>query len=135
MGNTISDRKNARCYSLKFSRNTDAELIEWLDSQESIQGYLKSLIRADMMKEGKTMKKYTVDKLTPAAIVSESYSDGMDRETILRFEADPDLSWNQVEAKLAEAGIDVSGYSRDFGVIGAYRFNPEDDGPSYEVYA
>lgn len=51
MGNTASDRKNARCYSLKFSKNTDAELIEWLDSHESIQGYLKSLIRADMRGE------------------------------------------------------------------------------------
>ena len=56
MGNTASDRKNARCYSLKFSRNTDAELIEWLDSKGSIQGYLKDLIRTDMMKEEHTMK-------------------------------------------------------------------------------
>lgn len=61
MGNTNSDRKNARCYSLKFSRNTDSDIIEQLDKQESIQGYIKSLIRADMKKEEeKTMKTYTV---------------------------------------------------------------------------
>ena len=57
MGNTSSDRKNARCYSLKFSRNTDAELIEWLDSQESIQGYLKRLIREDLEKQKETASK------------------------------------------------------------------------------
>lgn len=48
MGNTASDKKNARFYGLKLSKNTDAELIEHLDSQESIQGYLKALIRKDI---------------------------------------------------------------------------------------
>ena len=55
MGNTASDRKNARFYGLKLSRNTDADLIERLESQESIQGYLKRLIREDIEREGKTM--------------------------------------------------------------------------------
>ena len=57
MGNIASDRKNARCYSLKFSRNTDSDIIGKLDNVDSIQGYIKSLIRADMKKEEeKTMK-------------------------------------------------------------------------------
>jgi len=54
MGNTASDRKNARCFSLKFSRNTDKDLIEHLEQQESIQAYLKNLIRQDM-KGARTM--------------------------------------------------------------------------------
>lgn len=57
MGNTASDKKNARFYGLKLSKNTDTELIKHLDSQESIQGYLKQLIRNDMMKGDKPMKK------------------------------------------------------------------------------
>lgn len=48
MGNATSDRKNARCFSLKFSRNTDKDLIEHLEKQESIQAYIKRLIREDM---------------------------------------------------------------------------------------
>lgn len=55
MGNYNSDQKNARFYGLKLSKNTDADLIRYLDSQESIQGYLKQLIRNDMMKGEKTM--------------------------------------------------------------------------------
>ncbi len=50
MGNTASDKKNTRFYGLKLSKNTDAKLIEHLDKQESIQGYIKQLIREDMKK-------------------------------------------------------------------------------------
>jgi len=48
MGDYTSDKKNTRFYGLKLNRNTDAALIKWLDSQESVQGYLKQLIRVDM---------------------------------------------------------------------------------------
>jgi len=61
MGNTASDRKNARFYGLKLSRNTDADLIERLESQESIQGYIKSLIRADIAKGEKHMNQISLD--------------------------------------------------------------------------
>ena len=50
MGNIDSDRKNSRWYSLKLSKNTDADIIAQLDSQESVQGYIKRLIREDMNK-------------------------------------------------------------------------------------
>lgn len=50
MGNYVSDQKNARFFGLKLSRNTDAELIEYLESQPNIQEYLKNLIREDMKK-------------------------------------------------------------------------------------
>lgn len=55
MGDYRSDKANSRFYGLKFSRNTDDDLIEHLDNQESVQKYIKRLIKADMMKEGKTM--------------------------------------------------------------------------------
>ena len=53
MGNIISDRKNARCFSLKFSKNTDAELIQHLEAQPSIQSYIKRLILDDMARISK----------------------------------------------------------------------------------
>lgn len=42
------DAKTARYFSLKLNRNTDGEIIEHLEHQESIQAYLKRLIREDM---------------------------------------------------------------------------------------
>lgn len=44
------DAKTARYFSLKLNQNTDKELIEKLESQESIQAYLKQLIRNDIEK-------------------------------------------------------------------------------------
>ena len=60
MGNYNSDQKNARFYGLKLSRNTDADLIQHLEQQESMQGYLKRLIREDMMKEERSMNICTI---------------------------------------------------------------------------
>lgn len=48
MGTYNSDRKNTRFYGLKLSRSTDAELIAKLDSVDSIQGYIKQLIKNDI---------------------------------------------------------------------------------------
>lgn len=44
------DARTARYISLKLNRNTDRELIEQLDKQKSIQGYLKRLIQEDIKK-------------------------------------------------------------------------------------
>lgn len=37
-----------RQFVLKVNRNTDPDMIAWLESQDSIQTYLKELIRRDM---------------------------------------------------------------------------------------
>ena len=42
------DAANTKQIHLKLNRNTDAELIRWLDDQENVQGYIKSLIKRDM---------------------------------------------------------------------------------------
>ena len=42
------DAKNTKQIHLKLNLNTDAELLEWLANQDSIQGYIKSLIKKDM---------------------------------------------------------------------------------------
>ena len=44
------DAKTARYFSLKLNQNTDKDLIEKLEAQESIQAYLKRLIREDIEK-------------------------------------------------------------------------------------
>ena len=48
--NAKYDAKTARYFSLNLNRNTDNELIEHLEQQESIQAYIKRLIREDMKK-------------------------------------------------------------------------------------
>lgn len=53
------DAKTARYVSLKLNTNTDRDLINHLEHQQNIQGYLKSLIRNDMKGET-TMKTYTI---------------------------------------------------------------------------
>jgi hypothetical protein len=46
------DAKTARYFSLKLNRNTDKDIIERLEKEPSIQGYLKQLIREDMKRTG-----------------------------------------------------------------------------------
>lgn len=45
------DANNTRKFGLKLNKKTDKEIIEKLESVDSIQGYIKSLIRADIEKE------------------------------------------------------------------------------------
>lgn len=42
------DAKNAKHISLKLNKNTDADILEHLEKRENVQGYIKSLIRADI---------------------------------------------------------------------------------------
>lgn len=35
---------------LALNKETDADVIEWLEQQENMQGYIKKLIREDMRK-------------------------------------------------------------------------------------
>lgn len=42
-------KKVIRRYVLKANQNTDPDIIEHLDSLENVQGYLKELIRRDIV--------------------------------------------------------------------------------------
>ena len=44
------DAANTRQYHLKLNKKTDADIIERFDQQESVQGYIKELVRADIKK-------------------------------------------------------------------------------------
>ena len=41
------DARMTRVYSLKLNIKTDADIIETLDQQPNIQGYIKELVRRD----------------------------------------------------------------------------------------
>lgn len=44
-------KEHIRRYVLKLNRKTEPDMVEWLESHEHKQTYLKSLIKADMEKE------------------------------------------------------------------------------------
>ena len=48
--NARYDAKNTVIKTLKLNKNTDSDILEKLDSVDNIQGYLKELIRKDIMK-------------------------------------------------------------------------------------
>ena len=47
------EKENIRQIKLKLNRKTEPELIEWIEKQENIQGYIKRLIREDMENQPK----------------------------------------------------------------------------------
>ena len=48
------EKENLRQIRLKINRKTEPDLIEWIEKQENIQGYIKRLIMDDMEKEKAT---------------------------------------------------------------------------------
>lgn len=44
--------RTAKYYSVKLNKNTDSEMIEYLERKGSFQTYIKQLIREDMKKTG-----------------------------------------------------------------------------------
>lgn len=51
------EKENIRQIRLKINRKTEPELIEWIEKQENIQGYIKRLIREDMERTTKEERK------------------------------------------------------------------------------
>lgn len=50
------DAKNRKTVSLKLNYNYDMDIINKLDSVESVNGYIKQLIREDLARTGKKEK-------------------------------------------------------------------------------
>ena len=44
------EKENLRQIRLKINRKTEPELLEWIEKQDNIQGYIKKLILEDMEK-------------------------------------------------------------------------------------
>lgn len=49
--NMKSDKKNAKYVTLKLNKNTDKDILEYLDTLDNKNGYLKNLIRQDIKKK------------------------------------------------------------------------------------
>lgn len=47
------DKENTVTVTMKLNKNTDADIIEHLNSIDNRQGYIKELIRADITKDAK----------------------------------------------------------------------------------
>lgn len=98
MGSYKSDQRNAKFYGLKLSRNTDAAMIQWLDSQESVQGYLKSIIKEDMMMD----KRF---------YVKDEYLDlwGADEDTVVTYQEVKNLAreWDKSLDELLDQLIEI----------------------------
>ena len=45
------EKENLRQIRLKINRKTEPELLEWIEKQENIQGYIKRVILEDMERE------------------------------------------------------------------------------------
>lgn len=56
MGSPAYDKKNTRRVNLKLNNKTDADIILWLQAQESIQGSIKRLIREEIERMTKDQK-------------------------------------------------------------------------------
>ncbi len=48
-----SDKRNCVQVKFKFTKSTDADILEWLSAQDNKQGAIKRLIREDTMKAAK----------------------------------------------------------------------------------
>ena len=42
------NKEHTKQVTLRLNKRTEADIIEWLDKADNKQGYIKSLIRADM---------------------------------------------------------------------------------------
>lgn len=59
--NMAYDKENTKLVGMKLNRKTDADILEYLNSKENVQGYLKNLIRNEIKREEeKTMKRYII---------------------------------------------------------------------------
>ena len=45
------DRKNTKLIGMKLNKNTDGDILAWLEKKDNVQGYLKNLIRQDIERE------------------------------------------------------------------------------------
>lgn len=48
MGSYTFDKENTRQLRVKLNKKTDADILELIEKQTNIQGYIKQLIRADI---------------------------------------------------------------------------------------
>ena len=45
------DKENTRALMLKLNKKTDADILEYLETLDNVQGHIKMLIRCEMWKQ------------------------------------------------------------------------------------
>ena len=60
--NNTYNRNNYRSFSMRLHNENEADLIEWIESQDSVKEYLLSLVRKDIEKSKKKEKKKKTSK-------------------------------------------------------------------------
>ena len=71
MANRTTNPKNECSYTLTINRSDDKDIIKKLDSQESIETYLKDLIRKDIVIQTKKPSEMSIEELRK---VEEEYN-------------------------------------------------------------
>ena len=68
------DAKNRKTYTMKFNLNYDGDIIEKLEQVESVNGYIRQLIREDLART-RTEKRISIDNghsfISPAEAVAK----------------------------------------------------------------
>ncbi len=70
--NNAYNRENYRSFSIRYSKENEAELIQWLESQPGVKKYISDLILADMKKKKKAEKKEAEKKASKKETKSET---------------------------------------------------------------
>ena len=71
MANRTSNPRSENCYTLTLDRTADRDIIKKLDSQESVEAYLKDLIRKDITIQTKKPSEMSIEELRK---VEEEYN-------------------------------------------------------------
>lgn len=79
------DSKNRKSYALKLHLTYDNDIIQRLNSVESINGYIKQLIREDIARTGSAPKIKMEDKKMTKIEVIKKYSDSIKNEMVDRY--------------------------------------------------
>ena len=66
------EKENLRQIRLKINRKTEPELLEWIEKQDNIQGYIKKLIMNDLKEEKKmASRQYYVGSMVSDTAIDE----------------------------------------------------------------
>ena len=76
------EKENLRQIRLKINRKTEPELLEWIENQGNIQGYIKRLILEDMEKKEET--KMATYKIKPEYM--DLWGEDANEDTVLTEE-------------------------------------------------
>lgn len=60
--NNAYNRKTYKSFSVRFNKNSESELIQWLESKEGLKDYIVVLIKKDMEKASRKQSRKKAEK-------------------------------------------------------------------------